>query len=542
MKKIRTLSIIGLIAVSSVFLLGFKDYYYRINKSFDIFGAAFRELNSHYVEEIDPEEVVERAISGMVEDLDPYTYFLDKADEKDFDNLTDGSYVGVGISVGVIDSSLTVTGIREGYSAHKKGLRIGDRIYKIDSSLVLNQDGDYLSQFTEGAPGSFLNMKVIRGARGDTLDFLLMREKIDVNTVTYSGFVSDSIAYIKLERFGQKSAYEVKSALNKMKDQGMKALILDLRNDPGGVLQAAVDISSLFLPSGTLVVAARGRDPSNDREYVTKGDPAFPDLPIVALINEYSASASEAVAGALQDLDRAVIAGQNSFGKGLVQSIYPLPHDRAIKITTAKYYTPLGRCVQKEDYFDSEKDEDAEPREFATASGRVLYEADGIAPDTTFPEEERSEIVAELIYSGAIFKYVSLVTADMDSIPSDFKVSDRDFQQFVDAIQSGEVKFDSYLEEKSTELAEISKDSITSGKIYDLVEFLKKDKIEKIKNTRKEIKEVLTSEFLLRFSAGDYYTEHELKSDGFVIKAIDLINSGKYREILRVESKSELDE
>ncbi len=542
MKKIKTLSIIGLVAVASVFLLGFKDYYYRINKSFDIFGAAFRELNSHYVEEIDPEEVVERAISGMVEDLDPYTYFLDKAEEKDFDNLTDGSYVGVGISVGVIDSTLTVTDIREGYSADKKGLRVGDKIYKIDSNVVFDRDGDYLSQFTEGAPGSFFNMKVIRGGRKDTLDFLLMREKIDVNTVTYSGFVSDSVAYLKLERFGQKSAYEVKSALNEMKEQGMKALILDLRNDPGGVLRAAVDICSLFLPSGTLVVAARGRDPSNDREYITKGDPSFPDLPIVALINEYSASASEAVAGAMQDLDRAVIAGQNSFGKGLVQSIYPLPHDRAIKITTAKYYTPLGRCVQKEDYFDSEVNENAEPLEFVTASGRILYEADGIAPDTAFAEEKRSEIVAELIFSGAIFNYVSRTTADLDSIASDFEVTDEDFENFVDAVRTGKVQFSSYLEEKASELAAVSEDSVTSGKVFELAEFLKKDKIEKIKNNKKEVKEVLVREILKRFATRDYYNEHALKSDDFVIKAIDLINSGKYREILRVESKSEFDE
>ncbi len=406
-KKIA-LVVLALVAFGFVFQSG--DIYYRISKSIEIFGEVYKQATLHYVDEINPEKFVVAGIKGMLKSLDPYTVFYDSEQQRDVEALTRGKYGGIGATIGLREGKITVMELMDGYSAQRQGLRIGDVIYSIDGEVMTSEKYDALGSRLKGEPGTTVKLRIIREGIKDTLDFELVREEVEIKNLVYKTLVgkNNEIAYLKLNGFSRTAGDEVKNAITELNEKGkIKGIILDLRGNPGGLLDAAIDVSEKFLPSKSLIVSVIGRDSINAKRYYAKENPIAGNAKLAVLINGYSASASEIVTGAIQDHDRGIVVGERSYGKGLVQTIIPLPYDNTMKITTARYYTPSGRCIQKLDYSDKvlEKPKQIKKKTYKTDNGRVVYSAGGIEPDTTVRNEEMPEVIEQLLANAYFFKF-----------------------------------------------------------------------------------------------------------------------------------------
>ena len=350
-KNVGLWLLVGIIAGLGVGFFANDNIYLKINKNMDVFAQVYKEITTSYVDEVDPEKFMHAGIDGMLETLDPYTVFYGEKEGEEIDLITHGEYGGVGVSIGTRDGYIIVIAPMDGYSAQKQGIRAGDRIIEIDGQKIFNTNPDSVRTMVRGEPGTEVKMKIEREGEKQPLDFVLVREEIQVNNVTYSGYLDNGIGYIRLERFSRRAGDEVRQALRELKAKGdLRGVILDLRNNPGGLLEAAVDIVSKFNPKGSTVVTTRGRRSEDEKVYTVTEEPLAGDIPLAVLINKNSASASEIVAGAIQDLDRGILVGTRSFGKGLVQTISQLGYNTSLKITTARYYTPSGRSIQEIDY------------------------------------------------------------------------------------------------------------------------------------------------------------------------------------------------
>ncbi|MCL6097765.1 MAG: S41 family peptidase, partial [Bacteroidetes bacterium] len=356
----RLIKRIFLPLIAVVFFSGFitrdNDIYFQINKGIDIFGRVYKEVALNYVDQLNPEEFMLAGINGMLTSLDPYTNFIDADGQKDIDIITKGKYGGIGATVGLRNDNVTIVDLIEGFSAQRQGMRIGDVITKINNVRITKDNFESLSEMLKGDPGTTISVTVKRDGASDEITFNLVREEIEVKNVTYYGFVpaGSKNAYIKLSGFSQTAGEEVKKALLDLKSKGeIESLILDLRGNPGGLLDAAIDVCGKFLNKGQLIVSVIGRDSLNTKNYSSNEEPIAGKVRMAVLIDEGSASASEIVSGAMQDHDRAVLVGTNSYGKGLVQTIIPLSYNTSLKITTARYYTPSGRSIQKIDYAEN---------------------------------------------------------------------------------------------------------------------------------------------------------------------------------------------
>ena len=408
--------ILGLI-ITVVFITGFYpgrgDIYFEISKNLDLLGRVYKEISFNYVDEVDPEKFLRAGIQGMLSSLDPYTIFVDEKKIEDIDLITSGKYGGVGISIGIRGSDVTVVEVMDGYAAQRQGIKIGDIIIEADSTSISSENIDEVSSLVKGEPGTTVELKVVRNELRDTLIFNVVREEVIVKNVTYSGFYPENSnnVYLKLSNFSRSASDEIKKTIKELKEQKpIKSVVLDLRGNPGGLLDIAVDICDKFLQRSELVVSTRGRDINSEKKYFAQEEPILSnDVKIIILINGGSASASEIVAGALQDHDRAVILGTKSFGKGLVQTITPLSYNTSLKITTAKYYTPSGRCIQRIDYSEgSEVIKDPNPvseQTFFTDNKREVYSKGGITPDTTVEYNIDGEITKDLLAKGYFFKF-----------------------------------------------------------------------------------------------------------------------------------------
>ncbi len=407
-----------IIVASTAFIVGFSstdtEYFFKINKSIDIFGKVYREVTMNYVDEVDPEEFMNSGIDGMLGSLDPYTNFITENEADEVELITSGKYGGIGVTIGVRDGYVTVLTVMDGYSAQRQGLQPGDRILDIDGKQVTGKKPDEVRALTRGEPGSELHIKIEREGEAKPLEFVLVREEIQLKNISYAEYVGDGVGYFHLERFTRGAGDELRLAIKDLKLKGtLKGMILDLRENPGGLLDVAVDVVEKFAPKGSLVVSTKGRRPETEKKYFAMEEPMVPNLPLVVLVNRNSASASEIVAGALQDLDRAIIMGTRSFGKGLVQTISPLPYNAQLKMTTAKYYTPSGRCIQEIDYQHKSKDgvfaitPDSMRHQFKTAKGRPEYELGGITPDSTVAAAEASSLHKELLRKSMYFKFAT---------------------------------------------------------------------------------------------------------------------------------------
>jgi carboxyl-terminal processing protease len=400
------------VVVFSGFFPGKDDIYFEISKNIDLFGTVYKEISLNYVDDIDPEKFMRAGIKGMLNSLDPYTIFIDENKKDDIDLITNGKYGGVGISIGVRGDNVTVVEVLDGYAAQKQGLRIGDVLIEADGVAISPENVDRISSLVKGEPGTEVELIITRNDGKDTLRFNLIREEVIVKNLTFYDFYPDNSnnVYMKLSNFSRSAGDEVKRALRELRSRKeIKSVIFDLRGNPGGLLDVAVDISDKFLNKGQLIVTTKGRDETVKKDYFAVQEPMVGDAKLIVLINEGSASASEIVAGAIQDHDRGVILGTKSFGKGLVQTITPLSFNTSLKITTAKYYTPSGRSIQKVDY---SKDSDVilnidtlTTTPFSTDNKRPVYGSGGITPDTAVSFSIEGDITKELLAKGLIFKF-----------------------------------------------------------------------------------------------------------------------------------------
>ncbi len=517
------------------------DQYMKINKAFELYGAVFRQLAAYYIVEVDPEDLMTEGINGMLTSLDPYTNYIKESESDDIDFITNGSYSGIGVTVGIIDSMLTVIDIQEGFSAQKHGIKIGDIIYKADSSVVINKTNDELKEFTRGAPGTKVKITVLRNFNHDTLAYDVPREEIKVKNIFYSGFVNDSIAYIRLLRFTRTSAQEVRSALAELRRLKKPAgLILDLRDNPGGLLESAVEICEMFVPENSPIVTTRGRIKSDERLYKSSIKPFEPDLPLAILIDGGSASASEIVAGAIQDLDRGVIIGERSFGKGLVQSVFDLPFNSNLKVTTAKYYTPSGRCIQRLNYsLNSNKKKGLNIHHdstYFTLHKRPVIESNGILPDSAIKNDILSDFVSELINKSYIFKFGTYYTSNHDTIPDEFDVDDKILNQFNEWLGNSGYEYKSKLNKQLDSIVSTAEnENLTSKTLLDLsllTEKIRKQQVAPIKKYNESLSKYIAIEILKRYKNDDVVYRKYLENDWYIQGAVDLLHTNCYNRIL----------
>ena len=412
--KFKHLKVYLIGTVIVLLFAGFTDIYFEINKNLELFGKVYKEISFNYVDEVDPEQFMRAGIQGMLSSLDPYTIFIDEKKKEDIDLITNGKYGGIGISIGVRDDKVTIVEVMEGYSAQRQGLEVGDIIIEAAGVKIGTDNLDEISSLVKGDPGTTVSLKIVRDELKDTIDFDVVREEVIIKNLTYAGFYPEGSnnLYLKLSNFSRSASEEIRDAIKDAKAQKeIKSVILDLRGNPGGLLDIAVDICDKFLPKDYLIVSTKGRSPSSIKEFYSTQEPLLKDAKLIVLIDGGSASASEIVAGAIQDHDRGIILGTKSFGKGLVQTITPLSYNTSLKITTAKYYTPSGRCIQKIDYSDNNdviaEEDSIVSGKFLTDHKRVVYSKGGISPDTTIAFNIEGKLTQELLAHGLFFKFAN---------------------------------------------------------------------------------------------------------------------------------------
>ena len=396
------------------FILIKNDEYFEIMRSIELFGSTYKEIVSNYVDDVSPKNLMKRGINGMLEGLDPFSNFFDETEKGEIDLLTTGKYGGIGILIDSKGGELVVMEVMPGYAAQRQGIKVGDIILSIDDEEVTPQNINKLTFKVRGQPGTEVKLKIKRPGENKILEFHLIREEIKVQNVSLANFVDEGngIYYIKLDRFSKRVSEEFFEKIKEAKSSGnLKGVILDLRSNPGGLLQAAIELLEFFIPKGELILFTKGRSEESKQEFYSRTTPQLGDIPLAVLIDENSASASEIVAGTIQDLDRGVIVGAKSFGKGLVQTVIPLPYGASLKLTTARYYTPSGRCIQKLDYLnqidDVIKTKSDSTKVFFTKNKRKVYGDGGVTPDTIVKHNGKPEVLTELLNKGMFFKFVS---------------------------------------------------------------------------------------------------------------------------------------
>jgi len=518
---------------------------FEIAKNVDIFVSVLKELNAKYADEINPTDLVTKAIYGMLEGLDPYSVYYPESRIEEYKLMTTGQYGGIGSLIQQHGKNVVISEPYENAPAHKAGLRAGDIILKINGQNVQDKNSADISTILKGQPGTTLNIEIERPTNGKKHTFSVKREDIKFPPVPYYGMLDDRIGYINLNQFTEKASSEVKDAFLKLKEKGMKYLVLDLRNNGGGLLQEAVNIMNVFVDQNVKIAETKGKIKEQNNVFRTRNQVIDKEIPVVVLVNEASASASEIVAGAFQDLDRGVVIGKKTFGKGLVQNIVPLSFNTSFKITVSKYYIPSGRCVQNVDYFNRDTlgaaphipDSLATP--YKTKNGRIVYDKGGIEPDILTPDSIPSNILIALVINNIIFDFCNEFAAKYDSIlaPKQFKLSDEQYQQFADFAISKNFEYTTATEELLQELKEVAQ----IEKYYPAIETIYLDILNKIESEKSndiytfknEISEFITNEIIARYYFQKGRIEHQLTIDQDVKLAMEILSDAKrYKAIL----------
>ncbi len=542
MKKLKRAVVIGSLVLISTFLFAFKSDFFEVAKQMEIYTTLFKELNLYYIDEINPAELTEKAINEMLEGLDPYTRYYDEQGVEEVKINSSGEYSGIGAESSHYDDKLVITEVYEGYSAEEVGIKVGDQIVKIDDIFVADYDSKQISTLLQGVPDSMVNLIVKR--QNETLNFTVKREKIIVDPVPHFQMVSPEIGYIAFNKFNNKASASVKSAFVDLKENGMNKLILDLRGNPGGLLNEAINITNFFVPKNEVVVSTKAKIKKWSEVYRTKYEPIDLDIPIVVLIDGKSASAAEIVAGSLQDLDRAVILGERSFGKGLVQRYRNLTYGTKLKLTISKYYTPSGRNIQELDYTHREGEDipkfAAEDRNsFKTKNGRTVYDGGGISPDIEIEKAALTASTKALLRSDAIFNFASDYFYNHPTIasPETFVFDDAQFDRFMSFLQEGKSNFKTKSESEFEAAFELSeKEDLSEGiqsSYKALSRELEQEKFAELNKNRQSIKEVLSDEIINRyyFEKGEY--QNHIEFSPFIKEAISVLeNEDQYRSIL----------
>ena len=526
---------VAILVVSS----GFRNEFFEIAKQLEIFTTMFKELNMNYVDETNPAELMDTAIKSMLKELDPYTQFMNEQDVEGFKISTAGEYSGIGAVVRNFEGKLVVIEPYKGYPADKAGLKAGDEIIRIGNTNVSDLKDD-ATELLKGLNNSEITIAYNR--QGDVKTTIVSREEIEIDAVPYYNMIDAETGYIVLSKFNNKASKQTKDALEELKLKGAKKIVLDLRNNPGGLLTEAIDVCNLFIPKNQLIVSTKSKVKKFNKEYHTKRKAVDTEIPLVVLINGRSASASEIVSGALQDLDRAVVIGAKSFGKGLVQRPVKLNYGTQLKVTISRYYTPSGRCIQSMDYWNRDEEGKAVANkkfnEFQTRNGRKVYDGGGITPDIAVDHLKDNGLTAALLENQVIFDYATdyFYNHPVDNI-SNFNFTDTDYQDF-----KSFVKAHGFTYETNTERA--LKDIMKSEEVNEFGPQIKADyqkllddihnvKLGSLDQYKQSIQKNIEDELIVRYFYRDGLYDYYLKNDQAITKATTLLKDAtKYQQIL----------
>ena len=544
-KKFKILIVSIVVLISS---FSFTDGYFEVAKNLDIFTTVYRELNNYYVDETDPGKLMKTAIDKMLKSLDPYTNYIPESEIEDFKFMTTGQYGGIGAVITKRKDFVFISEPYEGFPAQKAGLIAGDKILEIDGESAKGKNTEEVSKALKGQPNTEVELLIERPYKEKPFTVNFKRQKISVKSVPFYSFIDDGIGYIKLRSFTRDCSSDVKNALLELKKQGdLNGLILDLRNNPGGLLNESVSIVNLFIEKGQEVVSTKGKIESWDKTYKAFKAPVDLTTPIIVLINQSSASASEIVAGAIQDLDRGVVIGQRSFGKGLVQQTKKLSYNSQLKLTVAKYYIPSGRCIQALDYSNRNDDgsvgktPDSLMTAFKTKNGRTVFDGGGIKPDIEVEQEDLSNLIISLIRERLFFDYATLYKYRNPSIDSIFSISDDDFISFKDFLSDKSYDYKTETEKALESLKTTSKNenyfNLLEGQYIDLFNEFELNKKNDLERNKQIINEILSEEISSRY----YFQEGRIRSsieyDNEIKEAIKYLKQENlYNSILRASN------
>ncbi len=524
----------------------YSDKYFEISKNLDIFATLFKEINMYYVDEVNPNTLMQEGIDAMLKSLDPYTNYIPEDEIEDYRTMHTGQYGGIGALVGNRNNKTIVLMPYIGYPAHESGLKIGDEILKIDDVELKSKNSAEVSKLLKGQAGTVLNLVIKRFGESQEKEITVTRKNIKIDNVPYFGMIKEDVGYIQLTDFMLGAGNEVKNALEKLKAEGAKKIILDLRGNPGGLLNEAVNICNIFIPKDADVVSTKGKIEEWNKTYRASMSATDTEIPLIVLANGRSASASEIVSGVLQDYDRGVLIGQRTFGKGLVQTTRFLSYNSQLKVTTAKYYIPSGRCIQAIDYSTKDangkavKFPDSLKREFKTRNGRTVYDGNGLEPDLEITKAEEGLVVASLRDKSLIFDYATEYHYQHPQISDskNFSITEAEYQAFVSWLQGKDYDYQSQVEKSIEELETKAKQENYYESIKAQLEEMKlkvahNEKTD-LQTYKSQIIDLLNIEIASRYYFQEGQIENSFRQDAEVKAALELFdNMEKYNNILK---------
>ena len=545
-KKKRNIIIISCVSIIFLTIVGFVRNDFEIAKNLDIYSSLLRQLDEHYVDEINVNDLVKTSIDGMLDKLDPYTVYYPESDLEEFKLMTTGQYGGIGSTIQQDSNYVIFSEPYEGSPAYSAGIQPGDKIISIEGKSMKGASVSDVSNLLKGQPGTKVKITIQPYGSNKTISKEIVREEIKFPNISYSGMIDNQIGYVKLDQFTENAANDVKTAFTQLKNNGMKKFVLDLRDNGGGLLNEAIDIVNLFIDKGNIIVTTKGKNPKQTQTFATSKTALDNQIPIVVLVNRNSASASEIVSGSLQDFDRAVLIGERTFGKGLVQNILPLSYNTRVKVTVSKYYIPSGRCIQGIDY--SDKDEngiskhkaDSSATAFKTKNGRTVYDYGGVEPDINVEIEPYSTVLLAMFAQQIIFNYANEYKMKHHSIApaKEFRITDEIYQDFTKFVKTKNLAYETFTEKQIKNLKTSVENDKFSDKINkqisDLEQSVKEEKANDLVRYRKEISQLLQMEIVERYYAQKGRIENSLSIDPDLNKAIEILNNDKtYHSILK---------
>lgn len=547
MGKIKKWAIGVFVGLTLLATTAFQSDFFEIAKQIDIYTTLFKELNMYYIDAVNPAKLSKKAISSMLESLDPYTRYYDEQGIEDARIAATGEYGGIGVVTRYKNNNLTIRELLKNSPAEKAGIKPGDKILKINDIEVRDFDETGVAALLNGLPNTKVNLQIER--QNKKMELSVVREKITVNPVPYYTMLANEVGYISFTTFNEKAAYEVKKAYSDLKEQGMKKLIIDVRGNPGGLLNEAVSIANFFIPKDKIVVTTKAKIEKWSDTFKTLQAPMDLEIPIAILINNRSASASEILAGSLQDYDRAVIIGERSFGKGLVQRFLPLSYGTQMKITISKYYTPSGRCIQELDYTNT--DEKGKVPKFSestqtykTEKGRTVYGGGGIFPDVEIEKSKTTKTTETLLNSDAFFNYATQYFYENPTIaePSKFKLADSDYVSFKSYLGKNQGAFETKAEAEFKKALETASAENLNGNISkgysELLTAIQSEKFKELDKNKVEIINELSEEIIKRYYYAEGVYQQKAIFDNDILKAVSILNNEKeYRKIIGQSAK-----